>query len=79
VVGIPQSHVIEIRQGIDLTLGRVKTHRSPYSTAAQKAGKVRGHGARERFVSGVELMKSELMPDGVKYAVLHRMAFKQMN
>lgn len=62
-----------------LTLGRVKSidrHTQPLLGKLEKCADMAFGGV---LVSGVELIKSELMPHGVKYAVLHRMALKQIN
>ena len=62
-----------------LTLGRVKSidrHTQPLLGTLEKYAEMAFGSV---LVSGVELMKSELMPHGVKYAVLHRTALQQIN
>ena len=62
-----------------LTLGRVKSIDRHTQPLLDKLEKHADTAFGSVLVSGVELMKSELMPHGVQYAVLHRMALKQIN
>jgi 2'-5' RNA ligase len=54
-----------------LTLGRVKAIDSHTQPLLAKLEKYADTAFGSVLVSGVELMKSERMPHGVKYAVLH--------
>ena len=62
-----------------MTLGRVKSIDRHTQPLLGKLEKYADMAFGSVLVSGVELMKSELMPHGVQYAVLHRMALKQIN
>ena len=62
-----------------LTLGRVKSIDHHTASLLDKLEKYGDMAFGSVLVSGVELMKSELTPRGAEYAVLHRVALKQIN
>ncbi len=62
-----------------LTLGRIKSVDPHTSSLLDMLEKYEDMALGSVIVSGVELMKSDLTPRGAEYAVLHRVALKQIN